>query len=255
MTTIFSQKRFWPTSKFSSTVHPSFKTKHPTIIQLPLTPLDDADMHNPTRFRGLTSKETQAFQTSIQPLTRRVENNHPSSFSQEEWSSHANRIFQQISRAYHSITATHPKAPSCTKPKRNLPKVAHPYPREEATAQRVWMLCNDSKVKWRRKIQKKQKKHLHFSLVRHRRIKKTVQDTLNPPTRDGVTLWETSEHESVASEPAQVGNIFAEAMANLGGDRSLRSCPDLVRNLTRHHPRCPKETTSLPLPEITDEWL
>ena len=44
-------------------------------------------------------------------------------------------------------------------------------------------------------------------------------------------------------------------MANLGGDPNFRPCPDLVRNLTRHLPSCPKETTALPLPEITDEWL
>ena len=28
-----------------------------------------------------------------------------------------------------------------------------------------------------------------------------------------------------------------------------------MRNLTRHLPSCPRETASLPLPEITDKWL
>ena len=44
-------------------------------------------------------------------------------------------------------------------------------------------------------------------------------------------------------------------MANLGGDPSFRPSPDLVRNLTRQLSSCPKETTSLPLPEITHELL
>ena len=59
----------------------------------------------------------------------------------------------------------------------------------------------------------------------------------------------------MASEPAKVGKIFAEEMANLGGDPSFRPCPDLVYNPTRHRPSWRTETTSLPLPEITDEWL
>ena len=53
------------------------------VAQLPVSPLDNAVMHNPTRFHGLTSKETQAFQTSIQPLTDWVENNPPGPFPQE----------------------------------------------------------------------------------------------------------------------------------------------------------------------------
>ena len=177
------------------------------VAQLPLTPLDDADMHNPTRFRGLTSKETQAFQTSIQPLTEWVENNPPSHFSQEEWSSHANHIFQQISRAYHSITAPHQKH-RATQIEKEFAKACSSLPSIGSNRSTALDALQRLAVKWRKKIQEKQKKRLHFSLVRHRRIKKTVQDTLNPPTRDRVTLWETSEHESVASEPAQVGKFL-----------------------------------------------
>ena len=183
-----------------------------------------------------------------------MENNPPSSFSQEEWSSHANHIFQRISRAYHSITAPYQKH-RATQIEKEIDKGCSSLPSIGSNRSTALDALQRLAVKWREQIQEKQKMCLHFSLVRHRRIKKNNSGQTKTPTRDRLTFWETSEHESVASEPAKLVNSSTEAMANLGGDPNFRPCPDLVRSVTRHLPSCPTEITSLPLPEITDEWL
>ena len=136
-----------------------------------------------------------------------------------------------------------------------FPKACSSLPTKGSNCTTALVALQRLAVEWREKMQVKQKKRIHFSLVRHRKIKQRLQDTLNAPTRARVTLWETSEHESVASEPPKVREISVEAMDSLRGDPSFRPCPDLVRSLTRHLPSCPKGTTSLPLPDITDEWL
>ena len=52
-----------------------------------------------------------------------------------------------FSNKFSGHTTAQPPATKSTelhKAQRNVPKLAHPYPRLEVTAQQLWILCNNS---------------------------------------------------------------------------------------------------------------
>ena len=93
---------------------------------------------------------------------------------------------------------------------------------------------------------------IHQCLVRKTRIKRTINEALNPVERGEITLRRPGATQLV-SIPKEVSSIFSSTLLTLGGSLEYAPPSTVVDRLLTHSPSCPEPTKHSPLPDITWE--
>ena len=93
---------------------------------------------------------------------------------------------------------------------------------------------------------------IHRCLVRKTKIKRTINEALNPVQRGEITLKRPGATQLV-STPKEVSSIFSSTLLTLGGSLDYAPPSTLVDRLLTHSPTCPEPTKNSPLPDITWE--
>ena len=89
-------------------------------------------------------------------------------------------------------------------------------------------------------------------LVRKTRIKRTINEALNPVERGEITLKRPGATQLV-STPKEVSSISSSTLLTLGGSLEYAPPRTLVDRLLTHSPTCSEPTKHSPLPDITWE--
>ena len=88
--------------------------------------------------------------------------------------------------------------------------------------------------------------------MRKTRIKRTINEALNPVERGEIMLKRPGATQLV-STPKEVSSIFSSTHLTLGGSLEYAPPSTLVDRLLTHSPTCPEPTKHSPLPDITWE--
>ena len=105
---------------------------------------------------------------------------------------------------------------------------------------------------WEIKVNKAATTKLHRCLVRKTRIKRTINEALNPGERGEITLQRPGATKFV-STPNEVSFSFSSTLLTLGGSLEYAPLSTPVDRLLTHSPTCPVPTKHSPLPDITWE--
>ena len=105
---------------------------------------------------------------------------------------------------------------------------------------------------WETKVNKAATTKIHQCLVRNTRIKRTINEALNPVERGEKSLKRPGTTQLV-STPKEVSSIFSPTLLTLGGSLEYAPPSTLVDRLLTHSPNCPEPTKHSPLPDITWE--
>ena len=164
-------------------------------------------------------------------------------------------MLEEVATSYQTITAPfHPTSSALAKKFKtslnSLPPASHSeYPAFIDT-------LNKHVKEWESKVSKAATTRIHRCLVRKTRIKRSINEALNPVERGEITLKRPGTRNLV-STPKEVGNIFSSTLLSLGG--SLEYTPvntppsAQVDRLLTPSPTCPEPTKHSPLPDITWE--
>ena len=102
---------------------------------------------------------------------------------------------------------------------------------------------------WETKVNKAATTKVHRCLVRKTRIKRTINEALNPVERGEVTLKRPGATQLVSS-PKEVSSFFSSTLLTLGGSLDYAPLSTLVDRLLTHSPTSPEPTKHSPLPDI-----
>ena len=100
-----------------------------------------------------------------------------------------------------------------------------------------------------KKIATRQKKQLHYSLVRGSKIKQTIDRALKPCQKSPRQLWDKStDPPRLVTNAEHVGRVFSECLSKLGGDPAFTVGDDTLNQFLIHVPKCTPATKHKPLP-------
>ena len=247
---------FAPTS---ATIQTDDKTSdhHPVTYtsQVPPHPFTEAPTTKRKVFRKLTERERSKHHDSLAPLARWCESTLPrfESLSSADIELFTDVVLEEVATSYHSITTPSRPTSSALVKKikeslQTLPPPSHPnYPASMDT-------LNKLVKEWETKVNKAATTKIHRCLVRKTRIKRTINEALNPVERGEITLKRPGTTQLV-STPKEVGSIFSSTLLTLGGSLEYAPPNTLVDRLLAHSPACPEPTKHGLLPDITWESL
>ena len=158
-------------------------------------------------------------------------------------------MLEEVATSYHTITApSHPTSSALVRKIKaslnSLPPPSHPD-----NSASMDTLSKHFK-EWETKVNKAATTRIHRCLVRETRIKRTINEALNPVERREITPKRPGTTQLV-STPKEVGNIFSSTLLTLGGSIDYTPPSALVDRLLTHFPHCPEPTKHSPLPDIT----
>ena len=234
----------------SSDHHPIYCT-----LRLPCTPQYPPPPAPTTRFRRLTPEEQKQFHASLQPLEVWAVGYRPTAVPQEDLVSHVNSLVDQVAQAYHSVTRP-PTKHSETKIERDFQRALSNLPQHAQRRKEALKNLQQLSEKWRKKQSAREKKRLHYSMVRGSKNKKTIDSVLNHKQHTPVHLWDPSTNPpDLVCEPEKVGTAFSECLSNLGGDPDFRVPDRVLQPFISLLPQCPPGTADQPLPLPGLPWL
>ena len=230
---------------------------HPThcALQLPCTPqyLPPPPQH--TLFRRLTQAEIREFTSKLSPLEEWAKNIPMDQVSLDECVQWMNTVTQQVANAYDRITrpsAQHRE----TRMEREFKQALASVPSTTEGRKKTLRKLQDLNERWTKKRTEKEKKRLHYCMINGRKIKKAVDQALNPQQRTQVHLWdESTDPPNLATEPPQVGRVFSECLSKLGGEPDFEVPDQLLDQFISHIPKCPADVGAQPLPLPELSWL
>ena len=160
-------------------------------------------------------------------------------------------MLEEVATSYHNITTpSHPTSSALVKKIKaslqTLPPPNHPnFPASMDT-------LNKLVKEWETKVNKAATTKIHRCLVRKNRIKRTINEALNPVERGEITLKRLGATQLVPT-PKEVSSILSSTLLTLGGSLDYTPSSTLVDRLLTHSPTCPEPTKHSPLPDITWE--
>ena len=160
-------------------------------------------------------------------------------------------VLVEVATSYHNITTpSHPASSALVKKIKvslqTLPPPNHPnVPASMDT-------FNKFVKEWETKVNKAATTNIHRCLVRKTRIKRTINQALNPVERGEITLKHPGGTQLVTT-PKEVSSFFSSTPLTLGGSLDYAPPSTLVDRLLTHSPTCPEPTKHTPLPDITWE--
>ena len=162
---------------------------------------------------------------------------------------------KQIANVFHEITkpmVEHKESRLETEFKHSLASLPKDTDRRKQTLRRL----QDPNEKWRSGIQTKQKKRLHYSMVRGNKLKRAIDQALNPRHRAPIHLWDHStQPPTLVSEPSKVGDVFSRCLTHLGGDPAFEVSQDTLGQFLSKVPECILATRVQEMELPTLSWL
>ena len=221
--------------------------------QVPPNPISENFTTKRKVFRKLTERERSKHHDSLAPLARWCESILPrfESLSSADIELFTDVVLEEVASGYHSITTpSHPTFSALVKKiKASLPTLPPPdHPNYPASMDALNKLIKE----WETKVDKAATTRIHRCLVRKTRIKRPINEALNPVERGEITLKRLGTTQLV-STPREVGSIFSSTLLTLGGSLEYAAPSTLVDRLLTNFPTCPEPTKHSPLPDITSE--
>ena len=204
-------------------------------------------------FGKLKERERSKHHDSLTPLARWCESTLPrfGSLSSANIELFTDVVLEEVATSYHNITTpSHPNSLALVKKvKASLQTLPPPnYPNYPASMDTLNKLVGE----WKTKVNKAATTKIHQCLVRKTRIKRTINEALNPVERGEITLKRPGATQLV-STPKEVSSFFSSTLPTLGGSLEYATPSTLMDRLLTHSPTCPEPTKHSPLPDITWE--
>ena len=236
-----------PTTKRQTT------TQSRTPLKSPPNPFSEAPTTKRKVFRKLTERGRSKHHDSLAPLAQWCESTLPcfESLSSADIELFTDVALEEVGTSYHNITTlSHPTSSALVKKvKGSLQTLAPPnHPNYSASMHTL----NKPVKEWETKVNKAATTKIHRCLVRKTRIKRTINEALNPVERGEITLKPPGATQLV-STAKEVSSIFSSKLLTQGGSLGYAPPSTLVDRLLTHSPTCPEPTKHSPLPDITWE--
>ena len=166
-----------------------------------------------------------------------------------------NTVTQQVATAYHGITRPSVQHRE-TRMEREFKQALAGVPSNTEGRKKALRKLQGLNRRWTKKRTEKEKKRSHYCMIKGRKIKKAVDQALNPQQRTQVHLWDESpDPPNLATEPPQAGRVFSECLSKLGGEPDLEVQDLLLDQFISHVPKCPDDVGTHPLPLPEPSWL
>ena len=165
---------------------------HPisATVNLPFTPAHPTPQPR-TLFRRLTQSEELEFHKTIQPLqkwaSQMIQHEVPPNLLVQ----HINAGVPQITTAFHQITRPQ-LAHYETSIEREFKTALNRMPKAQAARTQARKRLQSISEKWRDKQRKKEKKKLHYAMVKGSKIKRAIDKALHLVPSTGIQLRNTS---------------------------------------------------------------
>ena len=224
-------------------------------LQLPCTPQYPPPPPQHTLFWRLTQAEIREFTNKLSPLEEWAKNIPMHQVSLNDCVQWMNTVTQQVATAYHGITRPLVQHRQ-TRMEREFKQALAVVPSNTEGRKKALRKLQGLNERWTKKRTEKERKRLPYCMIKGRKIKKAVDQALNPQQRTQVHLWdESTDPPNLATEPPQVGRVLSECLSKLGGEPDFEVPDLLLDQFISHVPRCPDDvgTQPLPLPELS--WL
>ena len=166
-----------------------------------------------------------------------------------------NILVEQIALSFHKTTRPQFKHIE-TKIERDFKRTLQNMPSNPQRRKDALKNLQHLNEKWVNKQSVREKKRLHYSLVRGSKIKRAIDKVLNPTQDEPVHLWDNSTNPpTLVSEPEKVGAVFSECLSHLGGDPEFRVPDNVLQPFIDLLPKCPQSMAQQPLPKPDVSWL
>ena len=189
--------------------HDKSSDHHPItlILNLPYTPAQPPPPPT-TLFRRRTAQEETRFLASLQPLEHWASQLSSHSLPPAMLVEYVNDVIPQISSLYHSVTRPHVEHQE-TSIEREFKKLLQQLPRHRTTRYNTLSRLQRLNKRWREKQRKREKKKLHYAMVKGSKIKAAINRALNPTQSHPVHLLDHSVDPPVLqTDTARVGELF-----------------------------------------------
>ena len=168
---------------------------------------------------------------------------------------YVNRVIPQISCLFRTITKPYIQHGE-TSVEREFKRVLGQLPRKRKahspTLRRLQKLSEDS----RERQCKREKKKLHYALVKGAKIKSAINKAPNSTQTAPIHILDRSADPPVIeTNPSGVGKPFSNCLSHLGGDPHFVVNQQFLNQFIHNLPNCPGGTASAPLDMLALAWL
>ena len=229
---------------------------HPisATVSLPFTPAHPTPEPR-TLFRRLTQPEEVEFHKTIQPLHQWASQMIQHEVSPDLLVQYINTLVPQIGTAFHQITRPQ-LAHRETSIEREFKSILNRMPKGQAARTQALKRSQSISEKWRDKQRKKEKKKLHYAMVKGSKIKRAIDKALHPVPSTGIQLRNAScDPPRLETDPRVMGSMFSECLEHLGGDPDFQVHASTLRGFIHNLPKCSPEVADAPLDLPDLQWL
>ena len=218
-----------------------------TSIAIPTNPINIYNIpHNSIHYRPLSKEEKSHFTSLSKPLNDWLSKHHDTLFQQpvEQLIPLTDFLFTQLVTTYKKVThQAHEHKPTSVEKQfldavKNLPSTTS----SAHKSKKLQTLLND----WTSKKQAQAHKKLHHSLISHKRIKKTINNILNPRNTTPISLFDQTGQ--LTTDPYEMCKSMGHALSSLGGPPDFDTDPAFIDTLMTNSPKTPNDA---PLPHFT----
>ena len=222
-----------------------------TSIAIPTNPINIYNIpHNSIHYRPLSKEEKSHFTSLSKPLNDWLSKHHDTLFQQpiEQLIPLTNFLFTQLVTTYKKVThQAHEHKPTSVEKQfldavNNLPSTAS----SAHKTKKLQTLLND----WTSNKQAQAHKKLHHSLISHKRIKKTINNILNPRNTTPISLYDQTGQ--LTTDPYEMCKSMGYALSSLGGPPDFDTDPAFIDTLMTNSPKIPKDA---PQPHFTRDFF
>ena len=223
-------------------------------IELPFTPAHPLPQPH-TLFRRLNQLEELEFLKSIQQLEQWAYEVTRVQVSPHRLVQFINSVVPQLARAFHQITR--PCNPHRETPiEREFKERLSQLPKGHAQRTRALRRLQERSESWRARQSKREKKKLHYAMVKGSKIKKSIDKSLRPDQKQHIQLRDDSTNPPrMESDPQKLGDMFSACLSRLGGDPEFQVNERRLQEFITNLPKCPEPTRTEPLPLPDIKWL
>ena len=224
-------------------------------LQAPCPPAYPPPHPGHTLFRRLTHDEQQKFCEQITPLEKWADDIDQTQVSDQQLCEFMDVIAEQVSIIFHGSTKLQ-RPHTATGMEKDFTRALHNLPQDTRRRREALHRLQQFHEKWKKRMDKKEKKKLHYSLVRGCKIKKAVEQALNPRIHTPIHLWDPSlDPPRLVTDPSDVGRVFSECFENLGGGPAIQVNDEILTSFPQNVPKCAPDTNRRMLELSAMQWL
>ena len=202
--------------------------------------------HNSIHYRPLSKEEKSHFTSLSKPLNHWLPKHHDTLFQQpvEQLIPLTDFLFSQLVTTYKKVThQAHDHKPTSVEKQfldaiKNLPSSASNTHKTKT----LQTLLND----WTSKKQAQAHNKLHHSLISHKRIKKTINNILNPRNTTPISLYDQTGQ--LTTDPYEMCKSMGHTLSSHGGHPDFDTDPAFIDTLMTNSPKIPNDA---PQPHFT----